>query len=104
MYNKTIAQVRNPLVLSRLKDKWEFFGKWADWCIARNNDGMINKHREEAWYGDGCNLMAEMADDARSISEWKDSQHPGGREMRKRPRGPTVFRQKGAREIGPPEE
>ena len=92
MYNEPIAQVRKPLVLSRRKTKWNFFGKWADWRIARNNDDLINKLGEEARYGDGRNLMEEMADDARLISEWKESHKPGCREKRKRALKQTVFR------------
>ena len=105
MYNKTIAQVRKPLVVSRLKSNWKFFGIWGDWCVSRNNDDVINKHSDDVWYGDGCNLMEEMADDAMLISEWGESQKkPGCQGMRKRPRKQTVFRKKkGAMEISPPE-
>ena len=98
MYNKTIRQVRKPLVLSRLKSNWKFFGRWADWCASRNNGDAVNRNRDDVWYGDGCNLMEEMAEDARLIDEWKESrENPGRRGVRKRPRKQTVFRQKKAR-------
>ena len=105
MYNKTIAQVRKPLVLSRLKSKWKFFGEWEDWCDARNNDDLANKHRDDVRYGDGFDLMGEMAEDARLIAEWKAKRKPARGEIRKRPRKQTVFRQKkGSMEVDPPDE
>ena len=92
MYNKTIAHVRKPLVLSRRKSKWEFFGKWSDWCTAKNNDDVINKLGESAWSGDGCNLMYYMANESRAISERKAGRDPVGRGVRRRHRQKTVSR------------
>ena len=106
MYNRTIVQVRKPLVVSRRKSKWSFFGNWADWCATKNDADVIGKLGDESLNGDGSCLMGDMANDARVISEWKADRKPTGARVRTRPRKQTVFRQnkRGVGKIAHPDD
>ena len=101
---RPLPHVRKPLVLSRRKPKWAFFAQWSDWRMARNNDDVINTQGEAAWCGDGCNLVGEMAEYSRLISDWKARRKPGGRGMRRSHWKQTVRRGKGRVETTHPGE
>ena len=71
--------------------------------MARNNDDLINTQGEAVWYGYGCNLMEEMAEDAMLISDWKVSRKHVGRRARKSSESDCLPAKKGRAEITPPE-